>query len=165
MTAPDKRLSDTIHATAIALLLQEGAFAFSAATPRTVLLRGPSGSGKSDLAFRLIASGMAQLLADDRVVLDVQDGQLMAAAPPALAGLIEVRGLGLLRLPPAPAGPVGLVVDLVARADVPRLPDTHVTELCNIAVPCLRLHAFDVSAPDKIIAALAVVARPEIIVK
>ena len=68
---------------------------------RAVLLRGPPGSGKSDLALRLIECG-ARLVADDRVVLHGEEGVLYAFTPPAIAGTIEVRGVGLLRVPFAP---------------------------------------------------------------
>ena len=84
-----------------------------------VLLRGPSGAGKSDVALRLIDGG-ALLVADDRVELRMVDGRLMASAPAALAGLLEVRGLGIVRLPCDGPAEVGLVVDLVAAAEVER---------------------------------------------
>jgi len=69
--------------------------------PRAVLLRGPSGSGKSDLAFRLIRGEgpSAMLVADDQVGLDVEEARLVASPPAALAGLLELRGLGLMPLP------------------------------------------------------------------
>ncbi|PKQ03845.1 MAG: aldolase, partial [Alphaproteobacteria bacterium HGW-Alphaproteobacteria-12] len=69
---------------------------------RAVLMRGPSGSGKSDLAFRLLRddpSGETRIVADDRVVLSGVGNGLVASAPPALAGLVELRGLGLLAMP------------------------------------------------------------------
>ena len=73
----------------------------SRSTGTVSLLRGPSGCGKSDLALRLIDRG-ARLVADDRVVLTVEDGAVVAAAPPPLAGLLEVRGLGPLPVRPWP---------------------------------------------------------------
>jgi len=79
-----------------------------------VLLRGPSGSGKSDLALRLIDGG-ACLVADDQVELALDAaGRVMAQAPRALAGLLEVRGIGILRMETARTAPVALVVDLEA---------------------------------------------------
>jgi HPr kinase/phosphorylase len=95
---------------------------------RAVLIRGPSGSGKSQLALDLIqaaASGslrFARLVGDDRVHLAPAGGRLLARPAEALAGLIEVRGVGLLRLPYEPCAVVGLVVDLAA-TDGSRLPD------------------------------------------
>ncbi|MDO9127006.1 MAG: HPr kinase/phosphatase C-terminal domain-containing protein, partial [Parvibaculum sp.] len=93
---------------------------------RAVLLRGPSGAGKSDLAFRLVRddlSGETRLVADDQVALHVADARLVASAPALLAGMIELRGLGLVEVPSVAAAPVALIVDLVPRAEVPRLPE------------------------------------------
>jgi len=94
---------------------------------RAVLIRGPSGAGKSRLAFDLILAGRAArippavLVGDDRVHLDVADGQLIVRPAPALAGLIEIRGLGLRCCDFASEVPIGLVVDLSAD-DAERLP-------------------------------------------
>jgi serine kinase of HPr protein (carbohydrate metabolism regulator) len=92
-----------------------------------VLIRGRSGSGKSRLALALIeAAGtrllpFARLVADDRVVLEAHHGRLVVSAPAALAGLIEVHGLGIRRLPHEPMAVVGLVIDLAA-GDAQRWP-------------------------------------------
>lgn len=114
-----------------------------------VLLRGPSGSGKSDLALRMIDAG-ALLVADDRVELRVDQGRLMARAPAALAGLLEVRGVGLMPMPAVAEAEVGLVVDLVPREAVERLPDEEAAELLGRAVPRLALYPFDASTPAKL---------------
>jgi HPr kinase/phosphorylase len=108
--------SETVHASAVLV----GA--------RAVLIRGPSGSGKSRLALELIAAArtgllpFARLVADDRVHLEVAGGRLLARPAEALVGLIEVRGAGLLRLAYETSAVVGFVVDLAA-ADASRLPD------------------------------------------
>lgn len=114
-----------------------------------VLLRGESGRGKSDLALRLIDGG-ARLVSDDRVALRAGSGRLTASAPPALAGLLEVRGVGILPVPSVASADVGLVVDLVAREEVERLPQEEAEMLMGIALPRLGLHAFDASTPAKI---------------
>lgn len=114
-----------------------------------VLLRGASGSGKSDLALRLIDGG-ARLIADDRVELRMEQGRLMATAPAALAGLLEVRGVGIMPVPTAADAEVGLVVDLVTRDKVERLPDCETTPLLDKAVPRLALCPFDASTPAKL---------------
>ncbi|SHF19984.1 Hpr(Ser) kinase/phosphatase [Loktanella atrilutea] len=88
-----------VHATAVAV------------ADRAVLIRGASGRGKSGLALRMIALG-AVLVADDRVVLTRRGGLVHASCPAALRGLIEARGMGLLRTPPAPPTPLACVVDL-----------------------------------------------------
>lgn len=114
-----------------------------------VLLRGASGSGKSDVALRLIDGG-ARLIADDRVELRMDQGRLMATAPAALAGLLEVRGVGILRVPAAGEAEVGLVVDLVAPETVERLPDPGHAPLLDTAVPRLALAPFEASTPAKL---------------
>lgn len=129
---------------------------------RGVLLRGASGSGKSDLALRFIAladdaEGSAQLVADDQVFVEARgDGTLDASAPPAIAGKIEVRGIGIVDMPFIEAARLVLVCDLVKREDVPRMsPDPlERTEIAGVAVPLLRLYAFEPSAPLKLKLAL-----------
>jgi HPr kinase/phosphorylase len=94
---------------------------------RAMLIRGPSGAGKSRLALALLRAAesgrpaFARLVADDRSVLEAHHGRLLVRPLPELAGLIEVRGLGIRRLPYEPAAVVGLVVDLAA-PDAERLP-------------------------------------------
>jgi HPr kinase/phosphorylase len=97
-----RRDSTILHAAAVAL------------AGRGVLILGASGSGKSALALQLIARGAA-LVADDRVVLVRRGAALLAGAPASLAGLIEARGFGLLRLPSMPEAPVAVAVDLDRR--------------------------------------------------
>jgi HPr kinase/phosphorylase len=94
---------------------------------RAVLIRGPSGSGKSQLALALVRAAetgrlaFARLVSDDRSHLEAHHGRLLVRPAAELAGLIEVRGLGIRRLPYEPAALVGLVVDLAA-PDGERLP-------------------------------------------
>jgi serine kinase of HPr protein (carbohydrate metabolism regulator) len=107
-----------------------------------VLIRGPSGAGKSRLAFDLILAGRAGqiapavLVGDDRVHLWASDGQLMVAPAPRLAGLIEIRGLGIRRCTFAAEATLGLVVDLAA-ADAERLPPPEKlrTRIHGVEVP------------------------------
>ena len=114
-----------------------------------VLLRGPSGSGKSDLALRLIDGGAA-LVADDRVDLAVREGALTAAAPEALAGMIEVRGMGIMTVPGVPRSAIGLVIDLVPEDALERLPEPMVCSLLGVDVPLMRLDAKSPSAAAKV---------------
>lgn len=122
-----------------------------------VLLIGPSGSGKSDLAMRLIDRG-ALLVADDYVQVLPKAGRLQLSAPPAIAGLMEVRGIGLLRQPILAEVEAGLVVDLATPPD--RLPEDQQVSIGGIDLPLIRLRAFEASAPTKIEWALAHLAGP-----
>lgn len=90
---------------------------------RAILLTGASGSGKSSLALQLMAIGAA-LVADDQTILTLQGTQIMATCPPAIAGMIEARGVGLLNAPHLPQATLALVVDL-NRSEPDRLPDHH----------------------------------------
>ena len=119
-----------------------------------VLLSGPSGSGKSDLALRLIDGG-ARLVADDRTDLALADGRLVASAPREIAGRMEVRGLGVLEKDAVPQTVLALVVELVDPEDVERAPKAAATTtLLEVDVPVVRLHAFEASAAAKVRAAL-----------
>jgi serine kinase of HPr protein (carbohydrate metabolism regulator) len=118
---------------------------------RGVLISGASGSGKSDLAMRLIDRG-AQLVADDYVSLRAEGGRIIAAAPAAIAGRIELRGVGLLTLPYLPQAPVALIIDL--DLDPERLPDPVMRDYCGIALPAIGLNALEPSAAIKVEAAL-----------
>lgn len=114
-----------------------------------VLLRGPSGSGKSDLALRLIDGG-ARLVADDQVVLTAEAGRAQAAAPTRIAGRIEVRGVGIVQVAAIERVPLALVVDLVAPADVPRLPKPRECRLAGVALRTIALAPFEASAEAKV---------------
>lgn len=137
--ADEGAIPDTIHASAVA---RDG---------RAVLLLGPAGSGKSDLALRLVAAGW-QLVADDRVVLTRVGDRLLASAPPRLAGLIEVRGLGIVPEPTHNAM-VALALDLGRRPD--RLPAADWIGWHGLPVPLLAFEPFGDSAVERVARALA----------
>ena len=133
-------MSNNIHASCIALG-EEG-----------VVILGASGAGKSDLALRLVDEG-AGLVSDDYVALEERGNEVGASPPPTIEGLIEVRGLGLINVPFVQQTIVRLVVELVDRDAVPRLPDpddTHHELLPGHMVPMIRLSAFDPSTPAKV---------------
>ena len=116
---------------------------------RGVLLRGASGAGKSDLALRLIDQG-ADLVADDQVDLFDVDGRLTAAAPAAIAGRMEVRGIGVIPMPYLANAEVVLLVDLVPPDAVERMPEPSLHRLGRFDVPALALAPFEASAAAKI---------------
>jgi HPr kinase/phosphorylase len=135
-TSPAKtaRVTATVHASAVL------------AGSRAVLIRGPAGAGKSRLALALIRAAdcglvtFARLVGDDRIELSAAHGRLLARAPPALAGLIEVRGLGIRRLDYEPVAVIGLVVDL-AVDEAERLPGRaeKEVEVSGITLPRLAI--------------------------
>ncbi len=118
-----------------------------------VMLLGPSGSGKSDLALRLIdhGGGADALVADDRVTVEPSEGRLTGSAPNAICGRLEVRGVGVLSVPYLERAHIGLAVTLSPDRGE-RIPDfdRQVCEIAGIAVPNLMLDAFEASAPAKI---------------
>ena len=124
--------ADTIHATTVAI---DG---------RGVLIVGPSGSGKSDLALRLIDRG-AVLVADDRTVLRVEGGAVLASAPATLVGSLEVRGLGIVALPHLAEVAVAMCVELAR--DVDRLPPPRTRSLLEIVVAEMVIDPRPASAP------------------
>jgi len=120
-------MSSTVHASAV-LVGQRG-----------VLIRGQSGSGKSSLTLALLAGDGCRLIADDRVRLRASGGRLVAAPPAELAGLLEVRGVGIVHRPYAAEAAIGLVVDLMPAAECPRFPDGEETVTVIAGVPLERI--------------------------
>jgi len=148
-----------VHGTCVAL--QDRTVGDRAAGNRAALLRGPSGSGKSDLALRFLALAEENalrpaLVADDQVFIDAQDNVATVSAPETLAGLMEVRGLGIIQLPTIAAARLVLVCDLVAADQVPRLPRDPWgrTAVAGVELPLLALAPFEASAPLKLKMAL-----------
>lgn len=112
-----------------------------------VLLTGPPGAGKSDLALRLIDRGW-QLLADDQVRLEHGGDRVMAHAPPATAGLIEVRGVGIVAVEAVTCAPVALVINLAPEPE--RMPEPLTTLLLDVAVERIVLDPRPASAAIKV---------------
>jgi HPr kinase/phosphorylase len=134
-----------VHATAVAI--DGGA----------VLLRGPPGCGKSDLALRLIDGG-ARLIADDQAVLLRREDRILVCAPATIAGLIEVRGVGILPLDRLDEVRLALIVDLVPAAQIERLPEPRCETIIGLAIPLLALAPFEASAAAKLRFALRTLA-------
>lgn len=113
---------------------------------RGILIEGPSGAGKSDLALRALDHGF-RLVADDRVLLWASEGRLWGRAPDPIAGLIEVRGQGIV-----PVTPVGFCeIVLKVRLEPPeRMPDPATETILNLPIPLLAADPFELSAPAKL---------------
>lgn len=132
----------TIHASAVLI------------GPKAVLIRGPSGAGKSAVAWRLIEAGrqgvlpFARLVGDDRVELEPVHGRLLVRPAQTIAGLLEIRGLGIRRLAYEPVAAVGLILDL-GQPGPDRLPDPAGTQtiLSGIALPRLAVAAGNAALP------------------
>ncbi|HEX8442565.1 MAG TPA: HPr kinase/phosphatase C-terminal domain-containing protein [Allosphingosinicella sp.] len=138
--------SETLHASCVA---KDG---------RAVLISGRSGSGKSDLALRLVDRG-AVLVSDDYTVVRRVSGRLLARAPANIEGRMEVRGLGILPFPHESDMPVCLFVDLnleVVRMPEPREP----IWIAGVQVPVVALNALEASAPIKVEVALRLFGLP-----
>lgn len=116
---------------------------------KAILLMGESGSGKSDLALRLIDDG-AQLIADDYTEISLIDNILTASPPIKIEGMIEVRGIGILTLPFVRDIPLKLAVKLVPHKEVERLPEPQFFDCLGVQIPLLLLCAYNASAPVKI---------------
>lgn len=112
-----------------------------------VLIEGPSGSGKSDLALRLIAAGW-RLVADDRVQLWVSGGRLYGRAPAVLGHLLEARALGVIQRPALPVAEVVLAIQAVNAPE--RCPDPVTGVLADVTVPRLALNLLEGSAATKL---------------
>ena len=137
MTAPTEDGDLLLHATTVAL---DG---------RGVLIGGPSGSGKSDLALRLIDGG-AILVSDDQTLVRRRGAALLARAPATIAGLIEVRGIGIVTMPHLDEASIALHVELVDPLVIERLPPPDIRVILGVPVPVLRLAPFQASAAAKL---------------
>jgi serine kinase of HPr protein (carbohydrate metabolism regulator) len=128
-----------------------------------VLIRGRPGSGKSDLALRLIDAG-ARLVADDQTEVERDRAGLVARAPRAIAGKLEVRGLGIVGVKAVAKARLALAVDLVAGDAVDRMPAPAWVELLGLRLPLIRLAGFQASAPAKLRLALVSLAHKKAII-
>ena len=136
MTLPS---SEMLHASTVAI---DG---------QAVLIIGVSGSGKSDLALRLIDRG-AKLVSDDYTLLTRVGAVLMASSPATIKGKLEVRGIGIIDCDALDAAPAALIVGI---DEVPlRMPEDDVQNIIGIAIPVVALAPFEASAPIKVELAL-----------
>ena len=132
--------SETLHASTVAL---DG---------RAVLICGPSGSGKSDLALRLLDRGFT-LVSDDQTIVRKDGGRLIASAPPTIHGKLEIRGIGIVEMETVDDVPVALCVEL--SSDIQRIPDDSRDRLVlDVRIPLINVDALTASAPSKVAVAL-----------
>ncbi len=140
MSARRTLSGESIHATTVAI------------DSRAVLITGPSGSGKSDLALRLLDRGFI-LVSDDQTLVRREGDRLLASPPLQIAGKLEVRGIGIVEMETASDVPVALLVELTS--DIPRLPDdSRELSILGICVPLVTIDAMTASAPSKVALAL-----------
>ena len=133
-------MSEPVHATCVAI------------GGRGVLIRGRSGSGKSDLALRLIDRG-ARLVSDDYTLLSAHEGRVRARPPETIAGKLEVRGVGIVEMEPEADIPICLIADLDWTAE--RLPEAaRGVAILGIPIPAIGIAALEASAPLKLEQAL-----------
>jgi serine kinase of HPr protein (carbohydrate metabolism regulator) len=135
-----------VHATTVAI------------AGKGVLIRGAPGGGKSDLALRLIDGG-AKLVADDWTEIMRRGKSLIASAPKAIAGLMEVRGVGVVKVRAVKRARLVLAVDLAGPEKIERLPEAEWVEILKVRLRLIRLAPFEVSAAAKLRAALGVALR------
>jgi len=141
------------HATSVALKLARQPW-------RAVLLRGPPGAGKSDLALRLIDRG-ARLVADDQTHLARKGRAVIASAPQAIAGRMEVRGIGIVALRRSQLmarASLALIVDLVPPEKIERMPEPAHEIVEGVSLPVFALAPFEASAVAKLHLALSRIA-------
>jgi serine kinase of HPr protein (carbohydrate metabolism regulator) len=119
---------------------------------RAVLITGPSGSGKSDLALRLLDRGFT-LVSDDQTVVKKDGNRLLASAPPTIAGKLEIRGMGIFEMDRVDNVPVALIVELTG--DIQRLPDdSRERPILGVKLPLITIDAMTASASAKVSLAL-----------
>ena len=116
---------------------------------RGLLITGSSGSGKSDLALRLIDGG-ALLIADDQTELSIENGELIARCPAAIKGLIEARYLGPLPAPSIESTAVAAILEPGVAAELERLPEPTHSVYLGIRLPMVRLPYLEASSPAKV---------------
>ena len=132
--------AETLHASTVA------------SSGRAVLITGPSGSGKSDLALRLLDRGFT-LVSDDQTIVKRSGDRLVATAPATIAGKLEIRGIGIVEMEHVDEVPVALLVELTS--DIQRLPDdSRSRPFLGVSIPLISIDAMTASAPSKVALAL-----------
>lgn len=121
-----------------------------------ILLTGKSGSGKSDLALRMIINNKAKFVADDRVILENIGNKLIGYAPDNLFGLLEIRGVGIKECTALENSEICLCVELCDELhDIERFPEDDFIDFLDVKIPKIKLYAFESSTTCKIIAKIS----------
>ena len=121
---------------------------------RGALIQGPAGTGKSDLAIRMMATGF-RLVADDRVSVWTSGGRLYGKAPQALSGMLEARGVGIIPQTPLEFCEIVMLVECRREpAAVERMPDSTLTDVLGVGLPRIELWPFEAAGPAKLRRAL-----------
>jgi serine kinase of HPr protein (carbohydrate metabolism regulator) len=139
VSTPREVSAENVHGTSVA---RDG---------RAVLLTGPSGSGKSDLALRLIERGFT-LVSDDQTILSRAGDRLTASAPTQIRGKMEIRGLGIVEMETDSDVPLVLIVELTS--EIERIPEGRTRQILGHSLPVVRIDAMTASAPAKVALAL-----------
>ncbi|MGD9802459.1 MAG: HPr kinase/phosphorylase [Hyphomicrobiaceae bacterium] len=147
-----------VHATAVVL------------TGRGVLILGPSGAGKSDLALRMITTPLlhcsepvdVRLVSDDQVLIEREGDRLFASPPATIAGLLEVRGLGIVQVPFVPRAEIHLAIVLKSAEDIERLPVSGQTHpILGLNIPLIAIDGAKPGAPARLVLAALGTLRSE----
>lgn len=134
-----------------------------------VLILGEPGSGKSDLALRLIdepgygiseSLTRGELVSDDQVIITRHENRLVASPPATIYGKLEIRGLGIVELATQPSVPLALVVKMQNHSDIERLPGQGIFDILGLALPLIEIDGNSASAPARLRAALHWLKQP-----
>lgn len=143
----ENKKSKQIHGTSLQILPPKNL----ATRPKTIMLLGKSGCGKSDLAFRLISQGRAKLISDDQTIIERRQNALFASAPKSIFGKLEIRHIGIVKIGALKTGKLDAIIYLeTSPKKIERLPGPAHETLLDIQLPYHQLYSFDHSIFEKL---------------